>query len=184
MNLGESFCLSCRGVICSHGSAEPAERKIERASASFMATCPVSASSDRERFIDTSVCRSPRYGAVCPGTSRAPAHDWGPVLTYRVIYHEREMMKECQARLWWSCSTRFSPSLHACTRRLVMAGFSLSCSDLILMCRMRLPPPTSNLSGSGKKPPNKNPKLICVSKTVTYKIRSKPESVGPYPNAS
>ncbi|SRR6266487_4816104 len=41
MNLAESFCLSCGGVICSHGSAEPSEQKIERDSARFMATYPV-----------------------------------------------------------------------------------------------------------------------------------------------
>jgi hypothetical protein len=28
----------------------------------------------------------PRYGAVCPGTFQAFAHDWGQVLTFRVIY--------------------------------------------------------------------------------------------------
>ena len=41
MKLAESFCLSCGGVICSHGSAEPSEQKIERDSASFIATCTV-----------------------------------------------------------------------------------------------------------------------------------------------
>jgi len=41
MNLAESFYLSCGGVICRHGSAEPSEQKVERDSARFMATCPV-----------------------------------------------------------------------------------------------------------------------------------------------
>jgi hypothetical protein len=46
MKLAESFCLSCGGVICSHGSAEPSEQKIERDSASFIATWTVVVSPD------------------------------------------------------------------------------------------------------------------------------------------
>jgi hypothetical protein len=89
-----------------------------------------------------------------------------------------------QTRLWCSCSTRLSPSAHACSRRLLMAGLSLSCIYSILMWRMCLPLPKSSPSGSFRKLPKKKPKLMCFSKTVTYKIRSKPESLGPYPNAS
>src|SRR5258708_2914891 len=80
MKRAESLCLSCGGVICNHGSAEPSEQKIERDSARFMATGTVSAWSDREMFISTIAGRYPRCGAVCPGTSRVPAHDWGQVL--------------------------------------------------------------------------------------------------------
>ena len=34
------------------------------------------------RFISTIACRHSRWGALCPGTFRAPAHDWGQVLMF------------------------------------------------------------------------------------------------------
>src|SRR6266699_4191770 len=96
---------------------------------------------------------------------------------------DRQMDRR-QVHRWWSCSTRCNPSAHARARRLAMAGFSHSCDDLILIWRMRLPLPTSNPSGSGTKPPKKKPRFKWFSNTMMYKIRSNPESVGPYPKAS
>ncbi len=56
------------------------------------------------------------------------------------------------------------------SKEVVMAGFSFSCRDLILMWRIYLPVPTSNLSGSDKKPPKKKPRLRWFSNTVMYML--------------
>src|SRR5258707_759866 len=60
-----------------------------------MATCPVSAWSDRERFISTITCRDPRCGAVFQGTSRAPAHDRGLFLDRKCLKPRSNVLSWC-----------------------------------------------------------------------------------------